>query len=82
MKKERERIKRIIEEVKPIYTFGGGDVEFAGIRGHTVRVRPTGYCHSCYFTRVALMRALDERIRQEVPWVSNIVAVRPPESRP
>jgi Fe-S cluster biogenesis protein NfuA len=46
VKKERERIKRIIEEVKPIYTFGGGDVEFAGIRGHAVRVRPTGYCHS------------------------------------
>lgn len=46
VKKDSERIKRIIDEVKPVYTFGGGDVEFAGVRGRTVRVRPTGYCHS------------------------------------
>jgi Fe-S cluster biogenesis protein NfuA len=46
VKKDSERIKRIIDEVKPVYTFGGGDVEFAGVRGRTVRVRPSGYCHS------------------------------------
>lgn len=40
-----EKIKKIIEEIKPKYTVYGGDVEFVDIVDKTVRIRPTGYCY-------------------------------------
>jgi Fe-S cluster biogenesis protein NfuA len=39
-----EKIKRIIEEVKPQYVSFGGDIEFVDVKDHDVRIRPTGYC--------------------------------------
>jgi Fe-S cluster biogenesis protein NfuA len=40
-----QRIREIIEEVKPPFTTFGGDVEFLDVKDGKVRVRPTGYCH-------------------------------------
>ncbi|MEJ2182565.1 MAG: NifU family protein [Nitrospirota bacterium] len=40
-----ERIKEIIEEVKPQFTLMGGDVEFMDVQGEKVRIRPVGYCY-------------------------------------
>jgi len=39
-----EKIKAIIEGVKPQYTVFGGDIEFVDICGEDVRIRPTGHC--------------------------------------
>ncbi len=39
-----EKIKRIIEEIKPKYTMYGGDIEFVDVREGEVGIRPTGYC--------------------------------------
>jgi Fe-S cluster biogenesis protein NfuA len=43
--KDIERIREIIEEVKPRYTQFGGDIEFLDVKDDKVRIRPTGYCH-------------------------------------
>lgn len=40
-----ERIKAIIEEVKPRFTRFGGDVEFMDVKDGRVLIRPVGYCY-------------------------------------
>lgn len=40
-----QRIREIIEEIKPRFTAFGGDIEFVDVTDFTVRIRPTGYCH-------------------------------------
>lgn len=45
MSPEIQRIRELIEEVKPPFTAFGGDVEFVDVQGDKVRVRPVGYCH-------------------------------------
>lgn len=40
-----EKIKRIIDEIKPRYSEHGGDIEFVDILDNKVRIRPTGYCY-------------------------------------
>lgn len=41
-----DRIKQIIEEVKPRFTAFGGDIEFMDIKDdNIVRIRPVGYCY-------------------------------------
>lgn len=42
--KDIQRIKQIIDELKPKYTTRGGDIEFVDIKDQDVRIRPTGYC--------------------------------------
>ena len=39
-----EKIKQIIDELKPQFTTFGGDIEFVDIKEQDVRIRPTGYC--------------------------------------
>ncbi|MBI5640852.1 MAG: NifU family protein [Nitrospirae bacterium] len=45
IEKDIEKIKRIIDEVKPKYTMMGGDIEFVDVQNRLVRIRPTGYCY-------------------------------------
>jgi Fe-S cluster biogenesis protein NfuA len=40
-----ERIRQIIDEIKPKYTQFGGDVQFMDIKDEKVRVKTEGYCH-------------------------------------
>jgi Fe-S cluster biogenesis protein NfuA len=40
-----EKIKKIIEEVKPKYTMFGGNIEFIGVEDGKVKIRPTGFCY-------------------------------------
>jgi Fe-S cluster biogenesis protein NfuA len=40
-----DKIKKIIEEVKPKCMSFGGDIQFVDIEDKTVRIRPTGYCY-------------------------------------
>jgi len=44
IEKDVQKIKQIIEELKPKYTALGGDIEFVDIKDQDVRIRPTGYC--------------------------------------
>jgi len=39
-----QKIKQIIEELKPNYTTLGGNIEFVDVKDQDVRIRPTGYC--------------------------------------
>jgi Fe-S cluster biogenesis protein NfuA len=44
IEKDIEKIKKIIDELKPQYTRTGGDIEFVDVKDRDVRIRPTGYC--------------------------------------
>ncbi|HEX9021684.1 MAG TPA: hypothetical protein VF903_10540 [Nitrospirota bacterium] len=44
MEQDVEKIKAIIEEKSRRYRNAGGDVQFAGIEGGTVRITPAGFC--------------------------------------
>lgn len=44
IEKDIEKIKQIIDEIRPQYTTSGGDIEFVDIHDKDVRIRPTGYC--------------------------------------
>ncbi len=45
IKNDIEKIKQIIDEIKPKYTIFGGDIQFVDIQDNTVRIKPTGYCY-------------------------------------
>ena len=44
IEKDIEKIKQIINKLKPQFTSLGGDIEFVDVKNQDVRIRPTGYC--------------------------------------
>ena len=44
MEQDVEHIKSIIETMVQRYQGKGGDAQFAGIEGGTVKIEPTGFC--------------------------------------
>lgn len=44
-KDDIEKIKKIINNIKPKYTSLGGDIQFVDIKDKTVRIKPIGHCY-------------------------------------
>jgi Fe-S cluster biogenesis protein NfuA len=44
IEKDIEKIKQIINDLKPRFTSLGGNIEFVDVKEEDVRIRPTGYC--------------------------------------
>lgn len=70
-----QRVKAALEEVRPALQMDGGDVEFVGLDGNAVKVRLMGACGGCPMATMTLVGFVQERLRQRVPEVSQVVRV-------
>ncbi|MBP5232797.1 MAG: NifU family protein [Planctomycetes bacterium] len=73
---DEEKIKAVIAEIRPMLQADGGDVEFVGIEGTTVKVRLQGACHGCPHAAMTIKQGVEARIREVVPEVTEVVAVQ------
>lgn len=71
-----EKIKKAIEEIRPMLQGDGGDIELVGIEGTIVKVRLQGACSGCPHAAMTLKQGVERHIRQEVPEVTEVVAVQ------
>ncbi len=71
-----EQIKKVIEKVRPALQADGGDVEFVALEGDVVKVRLRGACGSCPMATMTLKNGIEVAIKNEVPGVSRVEAVR------
>ncbi len=71
------KIKEIIENLRPYLNMDGGDVEFIKYdeTEHTVYVKLTGACAMCMIQDDTLELGLLEAIKDEVSEVENIINV-------
>lgn len=76
MEEKKEQIKQSIEEVRPYLQADGGDIELVNIReDFTVEVKLKGACGSCPFSIQTLKFGVEEKLKQDVPEVKEVVAV-------
>lgn len=72
-----EQIKKVIEEkIRPALQMDGGDIEFVGLDGNTVKVRLQGACHGCPSAAMTLQMGVYRLLKEAVP---EIEAVEPVE---
>jgi len=70
------RIRTILEtEVRPAVAQDGGDIIFAGYRDGVVEVYLQGSCAGCPSSTFTLKMGIEERLRQEIPEVQEVVAL-------
>lgn len=70
-----EKVKAVIEEIRPMLQNDGGDIELVEIDGTVVKVRLQGACSGCPHAAVTMKQGVEVRIKAAVPEVTEVVAV-------
>lgn len=71
-----EKVREIIEAIRPNLQSHGGDVELAGVdEDNTVRVRLQGACSGCPGAQMTLKMGVERLLKEKLPQVSQVVAV-------
>jgi len=76
---ERTQIEEAIDEVRPYIESHGGGLELLDVEGGVVHVRMSGSCHGCAASAMTLRRGVETKLRERIPWFTDIVAHEPEE---
>jgi Fe-S cluster biogenesis protein NfuA len=71
-----ERVRQVIEQIRPSIQADGGDVEFLEFTGEgVVRIRLHGACVGCPSSSLTLQMGLERNLREHVPEVEAVEAI-------
>jgi Fe-S cluster biogenesis protein NfuA len=71
----QEKVKEVLDKVRPYLVRDGGNVELVGIEGGTVKVKLVGACAGCPHSTMTLKNGIERILKQEVPEVKEVIAV-------
>jgi Fe-S cluster biogenesis protein NfuA len=61
-----EKIKEVLEKVRPQLQADGGDVEFVGLEDKLVKLRLQGACSGCPGAQMTLKMGIERLLKQHV----------------
>ena len=70
-----EKVKNVIEKIRPRLQMDGGDIELVGIEGDVVKVKLQGACSGCPGAQMTLKMGVERMIKEEIPEIKEVVAV-------
>jgi len=70
-----EKIKEILDTIRPALQADGGDVEYIDYNDGVVTVRLKGACGSCPMSMMTLKQGIEARIRSQIPEVKTVEAL-------
>lgn len=70
----KERVEKILDEVRPSLQADGGDVELIKIEDDgVVKVRLQGTCAGCPYSRMTLKNGIEKIMKRAIPEVKEVV---------
>ena len=70
-----QKINVALEELRPAIISDGGDIEFVSFSEGRVSLRLHGACAQCPMSLYTLKLGIEERLKQDIPQVYEVVAV-------
>ena len=72
-----EKIKKVLDKVRPSLQADGGDVQFAGWDEKTgiVQVQLLGMCSGCPMSQITLKQGIEVEIKKEIPEVKEVINI-------
>ncbi len=70
-----EKVKDIIEELRPMLQMDGGDCEITGFDGKKVLLRLKGACAGCPGAQMTLKMGIEQRLKEQIPELEEVVQV-------
>lgn len=72
----RERVEAALERIRPAVQMDGGDVQLVDVSDEgVVTVQMMGACGGCPMSMLTLKAGIERIVKQQVPEVTEIVAV-------
>ena len=73
---DQEKIRNVIEKIRPQLQMDGGDIELVSIEEDgTVKVRLMGHCAGCMHAQQTLTYGVERALKQFVPEIKQVVNV-------
>ena len=69
------KIKELLDSLRPYLNMDGGDVEYVDYKDNIVYVKLTGACAACMFSDDTIKNGLYETIKAEIPEVEEVINV-------
>jgi Fe-S cluster biogenesis protein NfuA len=73
--KMREKVEKVIDEIRPFLQADGGNIELVDIQEGVVKVKLVGACGSCPMSQMTLKRGVEARLKAQIPEIKEVVAV-------
>ena len=74
--KMREKVKAVLDEIRPALQADGGDVELVDVtKEGVVRVRLVGACAGCPMSTMTLALGIERALKERVPDIKRVEAV-------
>ncbi len=71
----QEKVKEVLDKVRPYLVRDGGNVELVAIEDGTVKVKLVGACAGCAMSQLTLKNGIERILKEEIPEVKEVVAV-------
>lgn len=69
------KIKELLDSLRPYLNMDGGDVEYIDYKDNIVYVKLTGACAACMFSDDTIKNGLYETIKAKIPEVEGVINV-------
>ncbi len=70
---DEEKIKNIINKLRPFLINDGGDIKFIKYENNIVYIKMLGACAGCNLIDVTLKEGVETAIKEEVPSVKEVI---------
>lgn len=68
-----EKIKDVLDMIRPYLINEGGDIEFIKYEDKTVYIKMNGACADCQFSDYTMKEVIEQSIKEEVDEVEHVV---------
>lgn len=72
---QEEKVKKLLDSIRPGIQMDGGDVEFVEIKEDIVYVRLVGACGGCPMAQLTLKEGIERYIRSQMPEIKAVEAL-------
>lgn len=72
---KEEKVKKLLDSIRPGIQMDGGDVEFVEIKDDIVYVRLVGACGGCPMAQLTLKEGIERYIRNKMPEIKAVEAL-------
>ncbi len=71
-----EKVKNVIEQIRPYLQADGGDVEYVNMtEDHVVNIRLLGMCGNCPHSRMTLKNGIEAAVVRALPEIKSVESV-------
>jgi Fe-S cluster biogenesis protein NfuA len=74
-KAKLDKVKEVLDKVRPYLVRDGGNVELIDVSDGTVKVKLVGACAGCPMSKLTLKNGIERILKQEIPEVKEVIAV-------